>query len=78
MKKGGIVIPELKFDKTATTARSGSESSVNALVSLRDHFAGIALQGLMLRHNEPGYTDDSAAREAYVLADWMLKMREAN
>lgn len=44
--------------------------------SLRDKFASDALNGLMLRHNEPGYTDRDAVNEAYKIADMMMERRE--
>ncbi|MFW5793589.1 MAG: hypothetical protein ACOCWC_04845 [Bacteroidota bacterium] len=44
--------------------------------SLRDKFASDALNGLMLRHSEPGYTDRGAVNEAYEIADMMMERRE--
>lgn len=43
---------------------------------LRDKFASDALNGLMLRHSEPGYTDKDAVNEAYNIADMMMERRE--
>lgn len=45
-------------------------------MALRDYFAIKILQGLMLRHKEPGYSDSSAIFEAYELANKMLDIRE--
>jgi hypothetical protein len=45
-------------------------------VSLRDWFAGLAMQGLLV-HDDEGVISESA-RDAYRYADAMLKAREAS
>ena len=44
-------------------------------MTLRDYFAGQVLIGLSIRRE--GATDENDARNAYALADAMLKAREA-
>jgi hypothetical protein len=44
-------------------------------MSLRDHFAGLALQGMLAANR--GYTDAEYAKESYDIADDMLAAREA-
>ena len=47
-------------------------------MTLRDHFAGVALQGLLAYAATTGKyapPDDELAREAYEMADAMLKER---
>ncbi len=48
-----------------------------SIITLRDHFAMTALQGLMPRWKSRGYTDKSAAVKAYKIADVMLEVRKA-
>ena len=43
-------------------------------MTLRDHFAGLAMQGLLTRKPMSGAEQ---AHEAYKIADAMLKAREA-
>lgn len=45
-------------------------------IGLSDYFAVQILQGLMLRHREPGYSDKSAIVEAIHLAEWMVENKE--
>lgn len=48
-------------------------------MTLRDHFAGVALQGLFVyaaRTGKYAPPDDELAREAYKMADAMLKERD--
>jgi len=47
-------------------------------MTLRDHFAGLAMQGFLAYHATAGTyapPDDELAREAYAMADAMLKER---
>jgi hypothetical protein len=44
--------------------------------TLRDEFAGLALQGLLAAQLAHKSSSDSAAEVAYVMADAMLKARE--
>ena len=45
-------------------------------MDLRDYFAIKALQGLMMRYREDGYSDEQAVTESYRIADAMMKVRE--
>ncbi|NOY60285.1 MAG: hypothetical protein GXO75_15350 [Calditrichaeota bacterium] len=45
-------------------------------MSLLDYFAATILQGLMLRYNEPAYSDKGAIREAYRLASIAIEIKE--
>ena len=56
--------------------QAGNSSALSAGVSLRDYFAGMALRGIMERHDVPGYTEDGAVNEAYRIADIMLERRK--
>lgn len=51
-------------------------STVERLVSLRNHFAGQALLRLMQRYGEPGYTDGGAVNESFKIADKMVAESE--
>ena len=50
-------------------------------MTLRDHFAGLALQAQLTAfwalETHHGWSDDAIAREAYSMADAMIKAREA-
>jgi hypothetical protein len=45
-------------------------------MTLRDWFAGKALQGATIRGWSPGVSMDAVAKQCYELADAMLKERE--
>jgi hypothetical protein len=45
-------------------------------MSMRDWFAGKALQGATIRGWPPGVSMDAVAKQCYELADSMLKERE--
>jgi hypothetical protein len=45
-------------------------------VTLRDYFAGLAMQGYIISDNEIKISDDILAVYAYTLADEMLRCRE--
>jgi len=46
-------------------------------MTLRDYFAAKAMQGLVENANWRGMPEDALAKEAYKMADAMLKAREA-
>lgn len=46
-------------------------------ISLRDHFAGLAMQGLLSADTENRWSDTDCAKFAYLQADAMLKARGA-
>ena len=56
-------------ETSATTFRSG--------MTLRDYFAAKAMQGLLTAEIVGDYSNEHVAEIAYVLADAMLKRREA-
>jgi hypothetical protein len=64
---GGTAFPQRRFDTVAErfTSQGG--------LTLRDHFAGLAMQGLM----DAAIPMSEIAKEAYLMADLMLKAREA-
>ena len=64
MKDGGYVFP---------TAVDDSEY---AGMSLRDYFAAKAMQGILANPESVIQTYESGAKEAYEMADAMLKARE--
>jgi len=45
-------------------------------VSLRDHFAGLAMQGFMLADPESSWSYEECAKYAYKQADAMLEERD--
>lgn len=44
-------------------------------MTLRDHFAGLALQGMLANSQQQEYFDDNLTYLAYSLADSMMKAR---
>lgn len=57
---------------------SGSEAKYAEGMTLRDLFAGMALQGILARSSEwETQWGDSRAKQAFEIADAMLKQREA-
>lgn len=52
-----------------------AEARSEDYVSLRDHFAGLAMQGEITRCVS-GYNFEDTARTAYMMADAMLKARK--
>jgi hypothetical protein len=64
---GGPAFPANHFDLGATEHG----------MTLRDYFAAKAMQGLVENANWRGMPEDALAKEAYKLADAMLKAREA-
>ena len=61
--------------------RHGEIMDVHAGMSLRDYFAAKAMQGLLSGSGDEdgyvGYDADALAEQVYVMADAMLKAREA-
>tara|TARA_E500000305_G_C4028231_1_gene243096 strand:+ start:1588 stop:1815 length:228 start_codon:yes stop_codon:yes gene_type:complete len=47
-------------------------------MTLREYFAGLAMQALLSRHAEPGFTREGAATEAVLQADSLLEALEAD
>lgn len=65
-KDGGPAFP------TYVAANSNAKSGM----TLRDHFAGLAMQGMATSFGWQGGPFDKVARDAYGMADAMLKVRE--
>jgi hypothetical protein len=66
---GGPAFPFV-FDDMATRSRQ-----IYTGMSIRDWFAGMAMQGLLACPVQPQSGPDMYARDAYTLADAMLKER---
>jgi hypothetical protein len=47
-------------------------------ITIRDHFAGLAMQGYLSGYYAGGDSHKAIAEESYELADAMLKAREIN
>ncbi len=69
MIEGGPAFPHRELN-------SDGQYEFSPGASLRDYFAGLALQGL-LTHDDEGLIPE-AARDAYRYADAMLKARETS
>ena len=54
----------------------GAETQRLGGLTLRDHFAGLAMQGLLAHDNYVNSSLDSLATEAYQQADAMLEARK--
>lgn len=61
--------------RTFPPVEVGAETYVEDGMTLRDYFAGQALIGLTNKYDI--WNEDAVATSAYVLADAMLKAREA-
>jgi hypothetical protein len=55
----------------------GPQLTVKGGISMRDYFAGKALQGLMSKVKPEAHWEDYRAKWSYEAADAMLKAREA-
>jgi hypothetical protein len=60
-----------------TDPRNGQIIGGSNGMTLRDYFAAKAMQGLVENANWRGMPEDALAKEAYKLANEMLKAREA-
>ena len=63
-------VPEVFDERRGETTQYGSTG-----MSLRDYFAGKYIEGYMASHGDGFPTREQAAREAYLMADAMLKAR---
>ncbi|MBC3230729.1 hypothetical protein [Serratia fonticola] len=77
---GGPAFPQFGYEDASGRYWDSSEMGGTGL-TLRDHFAGLAMQGWLATYGEDmvhpahrGNADD-VARNAYALADAMLKAR---
>lgn len=72
---GGPAFPSLKT--TVNKSPGVYTSEVEPGMTLRDHFAGLAMQAILGSTNTPSTVDTvDVARDAYVMADDMLKARD--
>ncbi|KQP36108.1 hypothetical protein [Pseudorhodoferax sp. Leaf274] len=76
---GGPAFPQAKV---TVLAEDGTPNEAAAVthdgMSLRDHFAGLALQGICAHDTTWGWgSTELVAQQAYELADQMLKARKA-
>jgi hypothetical protein len=68
IKDGGYAFPQVDPIKNDIHNKYGTDRGM----TLRDHFAGLAMQGLLARKPMSGAEQ---AHEAYKIADAMLKAR---
>jgi hypothetical protein len=68
---GGPAFPRPAGDYNGTKHGSGAQDGM----TLRDYFAAKAMQGLLACPMQPQSGPDMYARDAYALADAMLKVR---
>lgn len=75
---GGPAFPHLTFEETSNGTASVTEPRRPGM-SLRDHFAGLAMQGILSAGlgNWGVKMDHGIASLAYAIADAMLKARKA-
>lgn len=73
IKDGGEAFPRAGF---ASIDHQHIDQGATGM-SLRDYFAGQALAGYLYDHTHHKHSEDHIARCAYILADAMLKAREA-
>lgn len=59
-----------------TQINKGTINNFNFGVSLRDHFAGLAMQGILANHYSSGITFQTIVKDAYEVADLMLEQRK--
>jgi len=74
MKDGGAAFPNQWYDNDSTGAQVVRESFPG--MSLRDWFAGQALQGFCASEQNGTWIGDATARDAYSYADAMLTERD--
>ena len=72
---GGPAFPQPCATADGAIYTSGEKSNANIGMSLRDWFAGQALQGMLANH-EYNLTDEALAVRAYSKASAMLAARE--
>ncbi len=61
------------FPRTGADGHTSPQSGM----TLRDYFAAAALQGLLANHEASFHSRKERAEHCYILADTMLKAREA-
>lgn len=65
------------FPNVSIKTKEGIEVWGDSGITLRDYFAAKAMQGICQNSDLGGWSPSIIAREAYDIADAMLKVREA-
>ncbi len=63
------------FDAVAGVTKDHAKGVLNQGMTLRDHFAGLAMQGLLSADINNKWSEDDIAMSAYEQADAMLRER---
>ena len=71
-----IVEVLMSENNTLKAALLESERRLDNGLTIRDHFAGLAMQGYLSGYYSGGDSHEAIADEAYMMADAMLKARE--
>jgi hypothetical protein len=66
------------FNNASGVTSHHSKSPLHHGMTLRDHFAGLAMQGLLAADKDTLWNEDDIAFLAYGQADAMLERREKN
>ena len=66
------------FNNASGVTSHHSKSPLHHGMTLRDHFAGLAMQGICASAPNVEWTDALISKEAYRMADAMLAEREKN
>lgn len=74
IKDGGAAYPVAMSESTYSNQNGGPFQQG---MSLRDHFAGLVVQGLVASGEVGHWENDLIAKNAYGLADAMIRAREA-
>ena len=65
------------YQEPAFPSTETNEGHFNPGMTLRDHFAGLAMQAYLSGHDRAEFSYDEWAKASYEMADGMLKAREA-
>ncbi|MDX4957269.1 hypothetical protein [Delftia acidovorans] len=76
LKDGGPAYPMADPFVVSTPKNEAEVQRLAQGMSLRDHFAGLAMQGICSLHDQWGWATEDIARGAYEMADLMLRARE--
>ena len=66
------------FNNASGVTSNHSKSPLHHGMTLRDHFAGLAMQGICASAPNVEWTDALISKEAYRMADAMIAEREKN
>jgi hypothetical protein len=78
VKLENIVQLLMRENNTLKAALLESEKARDTGATLRDNFAGLAMQGYLSGYYAGGDSHEAIADESYMLADAMLKAREVD